>query len=196
MPDEPVNIGVVTSRLRLGTGFEECERAALIERLEGLGKRLGSFPEDTLDLELSVKERDGADQHLTLECWMAGQERLVSTSTRTPLTRALIEVRDDMVRQISDATNRRQPGGDRRDRPVARVRHQGRRVSSVGPIGASLLPPTRGAHAGHDPDPMCSAAPPSSRGRRRGGRRRPRPPRWRSCRGSTPSSVSGSSRRS
>ena len=45
---------------------------------------------------------------------MAGQQRLVSTSANTPLDRALIEVRDDMVRQITDATNRREPRNNRR----------------------------------------------------------------------------------
>ena len=98
MPDDPERRSVLQERLRLGTGFEESERSSVIERLGGLEKRLGSFPEDTLELELSIKERDGADQRLTLECWMAGQTRLVSTSANTPLERALIEVRDDKAK--------------------------------------------------------------------------------------------------
>lgn len=114
MPDTPEPTDVLRERLRLGTGFEESERSSVIERLRGLEKRLGSFPEDSLELELSIKERDGADQRLTLECWMAGRTRLVSTSASTPLDRALIEVRDDMVRQITDATNRREPRNNRR----------------------------------------------------------------------------------
>ena len=114
MSEDRATRSVLRDRLRLGTGFDESERSIVIERLGGLEKRLGSFPEDTLELELSIKERDGADQRLTLECWMAGRTRLVSTSASTPLERALIEVRDDMVRQITDATNRREPRNNRR----------------------------------------------------------------------------------
>ena len=114
MSEDPTTRSVLRDRLRLGTGFDESERPAVIERLGALETRLGSFPEETLELELSIKERDGADQRLTLECWMAGRTRLVSTSASTPLERALIEVRDDMVRQITDATNRREPRNNRR----------------------------------------------------------------------------------
>ena len=114
MSDNPAPGSVLRDRLRLGTGFDESERSTVIERLGGLEKRLRSFREDTLELELSIKERDGADQRLTLECWMAGRPRLVSTSASTPLDRALIEVRDDMVRQITDATSRREPRNSRR----------------------------------------------------------------------------------
>jgi hypothetical protein len=114
MAEDPAMRNVLRDRLRLGTGFDESERSTVIERLGGLEKRLSSFSEDTLELELSIKERDGADQRLTLECWMAGRARLVSTSASTSLERALIEVRDDMVRQITDATNRREPRNNRR----------------------------------------------------------------------------------
>jgi hypothetical protein len=44
---------------------------------------------------------------------MAGQSRLVSTSATTSLQDALTEVRDDMVRQIEDATTRQEPRNNR-----------------------------------------------------------------------------------
>jgi tartrate dehydratase alpha subunit/fumarate hydratase class I-like protein len=44
---------------------------------------------------------------------MAGQARLVSTSARPALQDALTEVRDDMVRQINDATTRQEPRNNR-----------------------------------------------------------------------------------
>ena len=113
MSDSPSDAGVLGDRLRLGTGFSESERPGIIGRLSALDRRLGSFPEDSLDLELSIKEREGADQRVTLECWMAGQSRLVSTSATSSLQDALTEVRDDMIRQIGDATTRQEPRNNR-----------------------------------------------------------------------------------
>ncbi len=113
MSDSPPDAGVLGDRLRLGTGFSESERPGIIGRLSALDRRLGSFREDSLDLELSIKEREGADQRVTLECWMAGQSRLVSTSATSSLQDALTEVRDDMVRQIEDATTRQEPRNNR-----------------------------------------------------------------------------------
>ena len=113
MSDSPSGASVLDDRLRLGTGFSESERPGIIGRLSALDRRLGSFPEDSLDLELSIKEREGADQRVTLECWMAGQSRLVSTSAKPSLQDALTEVRDDMVRQVEGATTRQEPRNNR-----------------------------------------------------------------------------------
>lgn len=106
--DDPMETAV-GDRLRLGTGFAEEERGTIVERFGALDARLRSFAADTVDLELSVKERDGADQRVTLECWLAGQPRIVATSARPALGAALIEVRDDMVRQIDELKTRQEP---------------------------------------------------------------------------------------
>ena len=91
MPESPSQASVLKDRLRLGTGFSASERPDIIDRLDALERRLGSFSPDGVDLEVSIKERDGADQRVTLECWMAGQTRLVSTSARPALQDALTE---------------------------------------------------------------------------------------------------------
>ena len=93
-------------RLRLATGFMRSEREEIVAQFAPLGARLRSFDDDAVDMELSVKERDGADQRVTLEVWIAGRERLVSTSSRADLRAALQEVRDDSVRQLNDAVTR------------------------------------------------------------------------------------------
>ncbi len=95
-------------QLRLATGFAMSEREDIVEQFAPLGARLRSFDQDAVDMELSVKERDGADQHVTLEIWIAGRERLVSTSSRAELRAALQEVRDDSVRQLNDEITRRE----------------------------------------------------------------------------------------
>ncbi len=100
---------------RLGTGFQMSEREEIVAQFAPLGARLRSFDADTVDMELSVKERDGADQHVTLEIWVAGRERLVSMSSRGDLRAALQEVRDDSVRQLNDSVTR-----DERERHAPR----------------------------------------------------------------------------
>jgi hypothetical protein len=97
---------MLSRRLRLGTGFAGSEREEVLERLNSLGSRLRSFPEDTVELQLSVKDRSGADQRLTLECWIAGRSRLVSRSMARYLPVALAEVRDDMVDRPGDLGGR------------------------------------------------------------------------------------------
>jgi ribosome-associated translation inhibitor RaiA len=90
--------------LRLGTGFAASERDAIVDQFAQLDSRLRSLR--ALDMELSVKERDGADQRVTLELWAAGIQRLVATSTRADMAAALQEVRDDMFRLVDDAVTR------------------------------------------------------------------------------------------
>ena len=60
-------------------------------------------------MELSVKERGKASQRTVLEAWIAGQSRVVATSNEPDLARALLEVRDDLIRQLTDVKNCTEP---------------------------------------------------------------------------------------
>ena len=97
-------------QLVLGTGFEEFERDRIVERLSKLNRRLRRFPADGTSLELSVKERDNASQSVTLICELPGFATFVATSTEKDLRDALMDVREDMWRQINDAVTRRTEG--------------------------------------------------------------------------------------
>lgn len=109
--DEPAT---VESSLRLGGGLQMNERAAIIAGWQSLDERLRSFPAGSVELELTVKERATPSQHTTLEAWIAGRPRLVATSTHTDFAQALVEVRDDLIRQVTDAKNRSEPRNNRR----------------------------------------------------------------------------------
>jgi hypothetical protein len=61
---------VFAQRLHLATGFLSSERDWIVRRLAALGPRLRSFPDTQVELEISLKERRGADQRVTLECWI------------------------------------------------------------------------------------------------------------------------------
>ncbi|MEO8692217.1 MAG: HPF/RaiA family ribosome-associated protein [Acidimicrobiales bacterium] len=103
----------VADTLQLAHGIERAEFDRVVAILSRLDDRLRSFPAGTVKLQLSVKERDTESQRTTLEGWFAGHPRLVATSSRTDIDAALAEVRDDMVRQISDAKNRNEPRNNR-----------------------------------------------------------------------------------
>jgi ribosome-associated translation inhibitor RaiA len=94
-------------QLRVATGFAESEQDKIVELFRKLDRRLERFPAGEVDMELSVKERDTSSQSVTLECWIAKKDRLVATSRDTDIRKALVEVRDDLWRQIDKAVNRR-----------------------------------------------------------------------------------------
>jgi hypothetical protein len=111
MTETPEEQNVIADRLHLATGFLASERDWVIRRLAALGSRLRSFPDSEVDLEISLKERHGAGQRVTLECWISRTPRLhlVSTSTARELAVAVTEVRNDLIRQVDDAKTRTEP---------------------------------------------------------------------------------------
>ncbi len=111
----------VEGGLRLGSGFGQDERGPIVEGWERLDARLRSFDAGTVDMELSVKERGESSQRTVLEAWISGQQRMVATSTEPDLARALHEVRDDLIRQLTDAKNRSEP----RNNPSLRATERG-----------------------------------------------------------------------
>ncbi len=106
----------VDAALRLGGGVEPSERDSIVAHLAGMDSRLRSFDAGTVELQITVKERDTPSQRTTLEAWIAGQNRLVATSTHTVLDQALTEVRDDLIRQITDAKTQTEPRNSRHRR--------------------------------------------------------------------------------
>ena len=97
-------------QLALGNGFEESERDRIVERLSKLNRRLKRFPADATTLELQVKERNNSGQTVTFIAQLPGYAQFVATSTESDMRDALMDVREDMWRQIDDAVTRRTEG--------------------------------------------------------------------------------------
>jgi hypothetical protein len=95
------------ANLRLGAGFTDEERDPVVARLDKLNRRLKRFPADGTELLLSVKDRDTTSQQVTLECLAPKFAPFVATSNDPDLTAALMEVREDLWRQIDDAVTKR-----------------------------------------------------------------------------------------
>ena len=96
-------------RLRIVPEFRPSEyedvRRLLFGRLE---RRLSRWKPEQVELELSVKDRDTDKQRMVLECWISGEQRFVATSRETELMKGVVEVRDDLWRQIDRAITKRE----------------------------------------------------------------------------------------
>lgn len=101
----------IDERLRIATGFRPDEHDRVRDLLGGkLERRLSRWPAEQVDLEISLKERDTDQQQVTLEAWIAvkGRTRFVATSTKSEVDQALVEVRDDLHRQIDKFLTKRE----------------------------------------------------------------------------------------
>jgi ribosome-associated translation inhibitor RaiA len=122
--DRGTRPATVRDQLRVGAGFPAHDRAAVVDRLSALDPRLQGHPAEAVELELSVKDRDGRDPRVTLGCRIAGRPRLVATSSHRDRTAALVEVRDNLRRQLDDADTRREPRNNRHLRQPRPDRNQ------------------------------------------------------------------------
>ena len=99
--------------LRAGAGFSLGDRNWIAEQFTTLDARLATFPAETTELEVSVKDREARGQKVTLECWIAGRQKVVTTSSEEDLRAALNDVRDDLRRKLNDAKTKQQPRHNR-----------------------------------------------------------------------------------
>lgn len=105
----------VAGCLQVGDGFPLSERAGVIDRLSSLDDHLAPYGADETVLDLSVKDRERPGQKMTLECRIAGRTHVVATSSAEQIAPALVEVRDELRRQLEDARSH-----DRADRSAER----------------------------------------------------------------------------
>jgi ribosome-associated translation inhibitor RaiA len=95
--------------LRVGTGFSQGDRNWIADQLATLDARLAGFSADATALEVSVKDRAARGQKVTLECWVSGWPKVVTTSTEEDLRAAIHDVRDDLRRRLNDMKTRQEP---------------------------------------------------------------------------------------
>jgi ribosome-associated translation inhibitor RaiA len=96
-----VTVSDFRDRLRVVPEFLPEEYDKVKDVLFGrLDRRLSRWDPAQVELEISMKERETAQQRVTLECWIAGVPKIVGTSRQLDMDQAVIEVRDDVWRQI------------------------------------------------------------------------------------------------
>lgn len=100
---------ILESSLRLGAGVEERDRPRVLAALAPLESHLSRWEPDQIELEVSVKDRGGPDQKVTLQMWPAGWPHLVAVAHDRDPEHALIEARKELIRQLEDERSRRKP---------------------------------------------------------------------------------------
>ena len=113
MTNHPADPATVAGSLQVEGEFYQTEVDELTEHWSKLDSRLRSFRKGSVELNLWVKERDTPSQQITLEAKIAGLKNMVATSSNSDLGRALNEVRDEMIRQVTDAKNKTEPRNNR-----------------------------------------------------------------------------------
>src|SRR3954469_4704073 len=114
-----VNPATVGECLRAGAGFSQGDLNWIAGEFETLDARLAGFHADSTELEISVKDREARGQKVTLECWIAGRQKIVTTSSEEDLKAALHDVRDDLRRRLNDSKTKQEPRHNRHLRESA-----------------------------------------------------------------------------
>jgi ribosome-associated translation inhibitor RaiA len=110
--------------LHMGAGFKEQERSHVLETLSGLGARLGRWDPNDVDVEVSVWNRGGKEQRVTLRTTLPGHPQVLAVADNPDLTRALGEAKRVLIRQIEHQQSAREPMNNRQLRSKS-IRHPG-----------------------------------------------------------------------
>ena len=110
----------VADSLQVQGDLTDSEIEQITQRWSKLDARMRSFDAGSVDLQLYVKDRDTKSQHVTLDAKIDGHSPLVATSSSTDLDHALNEVRDELIRQITDMKTRSEPRNNRHLRETTR----------------------------------------------------------------------------
>ncbi len=109
--------------LHVGAGFKEKERSHVLETLATLGPHLlGRWDPRDIDVEVSLQDRGGKEQRVTLRTSLPGRPPLVAVAENPDITRAICEAKRELIRQLEHQKSARDPMSSRR-RSSATIRH-------------------------------------------------------------------------
>jgi ribosome-associated translation inhibitor RaiA len=109
------------SVLHVGTGFKEQERPHVLETLSTLGPHLlGRWDPRDIDVEVSLQDRGGNQQRVTLRTSLPGHPPLVAVAANPDITHALSEAKHELIRQLEHQKSERDPMSSRSS---ATIRH-------------------------------------------------------------------------
>ncbi len=121
MSDHPP---IVVDALRVHGHLATHEVNDLIAHWSKLDQRLQSFRDRSINLDLHVNDRDTPSQHMTLDVQIGGFKPFIASSSASTLVAGLNEVRDEMIRQLTDAKDRTEPRNNRRLRESLKRQRQ------------------------------------------------------------------------
>ena len=110
--------------LHMGAGFAAKERPHVLEALSTLGVHLGRWDPRDVSLEVSLQDRGRKEQRVTLRTTLPGLTPLVAVANNTDVTRALLDAKHELIRQLEHQKSQRDPMHNRKLRS-ATIRHPG-----------------------------------------------------------------------
>jgi ribosome-associated translation inhibitor RaiA len=123
-PENELRNSLGENELHVGAGFKERERPHVLETLSTLGTHLGRWDPKDVDVEVSVQDRGGKEQRVTLRATLPGLPQLVAVADNQDLTRALGEAKHELIRQLEHQKSAREPMHNRQLRSET-IRHPG-----------------------------------------------------------------------
>jgi ribosome-associated translation inhibitor RaiA len=108
--------------IHVGAGFVAKERPHVLEALSTLGPHLGRWDPRQVDIEVTLQDRGGKEQRITLRTTLPGRPQLVAVADNPDLTRALCDAKRELIRQLEHQKSAREPMKNRRLRS-ATIRH-------------------------------------------------------------------------
>ena len=106
----------------MGAGFVAKERPHVLEALSTLAPHLGRWDPRDVDVDVSLQDRGGKEQRITLRTSLPGLPPLVAVADNPDLTRALGDAKRELIRQLEHQKLAREPMHNRRLRR-ATIRH-------------------------------------------------------------------------
>src|SRR6478672_6331008 len=110
--------------IHVGAGFVAKERPHVLEALSTLGPHLGRWDPSQVDIDVTLQDRGGKEQRVTLRTTLPGRPQLVAVADNPDLTRALCDAKRELIRQLEHQKSEREPMHNRRRRG-ATIRHPG-----------------------------------------------------------------------
>ncbi len=108
--------------IHVGSGFLAKEHPHVLKTLTTLAPHLGRWDSSQVDIEVTLQDRGGKQQRVTLRTSMPGRPQLVAVAHNLDLTRALCDAKRELIRQLEHQKSEREPMHNRRLRD-ATIRH-------------------------------------------------------------------------
>jgi len=108
--------------IHVGAGFVGKERPHVIQTLSTLEAHLGRWDPNDVDIDVSLQDRGGKEQRITLRTTLPGHPPLVAVADNPDITRALGDAKRELIRQLEHQKSKHDPMNNRRLRR-ATIRH-------------------------------------------------------------------------
>jgi ribosome-associated translation inhibitor RaiA len=100
--------------IHVGAGFAAKERPHVMDALSTLASHLGRWDPRNVDVEVTLQDRGGKEQRVTLRTMLPGLPQLIAVGEGPDITRALAEAKHELIRQLEHQKSAREPMNNRR----------------------------------------------------------------------------------